>query len=214
MKKMILLAAGVIFLAAAHAQDRKGQHPKGKMKGQHEMMMMNKLNLTEAQKSQMKTINEDFRKQMTELKKNEDITVRDWKSKMNGIREEHKARIQALLTSDQKAQIEKMRAEHKAMQDKDAKARMEKMKTQLDLTENQVAQLAKNRSEMEQKMKAIRENKSLDETAKKEQIKELMKSNKEKMKSIFTEEQLKKMKERKEMHQKMNGDKREKKETI
>ena len=43
-------------------------------------------------------------------------------------------------------------------------------------------------------MKAIRENKSLSDENKKEQMKGLMKGQKETMKSILTEEQLKKMK--------------------
>jgi hypothetical protein len=214
MKKIVLLAAGVVFLAAAQAQEIKERSHRGNMKGHHGMVM-EKLNFTDAQKSQMKSINEDFNKKMAELKKNENITVKEWKSRMKALRDEHKAKMEGLLTTEQKTQIEKMKSEHKAMRDVDEKARMEKMKVRLGLSDDQVAKLSKNRTEMEQKIKAIRANKSMDETKKKEEIKELMKANKEKMNSIFTEEQLKKMEEGRQMHHKGDKNKSDKnKSTI
>ena len=208
MKKIILSALFVSLVAAAQAQETKDPHHRGKMK-HHKGMMMQKLNFSDAQKTQLKSINEDFQKKMAELRKNENITVKEWKTKMNALREEHKSKMQNLLTAEQKSQIEKMKTERKQMREVDAKARLEKMKVHLGLTDDQVVKLSKNREEMEQKMKAIRENKSLDDAAKKEQAKELMKSNKEKMKSIFTEEQLKKMQEGRKMHNKMDEGKRE-----
>ena len=71
------------------------------------------------------------------------------------------------------------------------------MKLKLGLSDDQVSRLSKNRSEMMEKMKTIRENKDLDDLKKKEQVKELMKQQKGKMKSVLTEEQLKKLKEQK-----------------
>lgn len=71
------------------------------------MMDMKALNLTEDQKTQFKTQNESFRKKMEELKKNDNITVKDWKSKAENLRKEHKSKIDGILTSEQKAQLEK-----------------------------------------------------------------------------------------------------------
>ena len=181
-------------VATVQAQDikhrRHGKH--------HQGMDMQKLNLTDDQKGKLKSIHEDFRNQMTELKKNDNITVKEWKTRMENLRNDHKTKMQGLLTNDQKAQVEKMKTERKAMHETNAKARMEKMKIKLGLNDDQVAKMKTNRTEMAEKMKAIRENKSLDEAKKKEQMKDLMKKNKEKMKSILTEEQLKKLQERKE----------------
>jgi hypothetical protein len=74
------------------------------------------------------------------------------------------------------------------------KERAEKMKAHLGLTDDQSAKLEKSRKEMGDKMRAIRENKSLTEEQKREQMRELGKKQKEEMKSILTKEQLEKMK--------------------
>jgi Spy/CpxP family protein refolding chaperone len=209
MKKIILSALILSLSVAVKAQEPQRKMEKHMMhqrhKDHHRMpgMMMQKLNLTEEQKTKFKAQHESFRKQMEELKKNDNITVKEWKSRMEALRKDNKAKLDGILTNEQKVQIEKMKAEHKAMQEVDAKARMEKMKIHLGLTDEQAEKLKKNHEEMAEKMKALRENDKIDAEKKKEQMKELMKQNKEKMKSILTEEQIKKMQEgRKPMHEK------------
>lgn len=201
MKKLILSAIIVSLAFTVNAQEipeRKGERPMihHKQRGHHDRRMaLKQLNLTDAQKEQFKTQNEAFRKQMGELKKNENITVKEWKSRMENLRKDHKAKIESIFSAEQKAKLEKMKVEKKAMYEVDAKARLEKMKIHLGLTDDQAAKLSKNRAEMAEKMKAIRENKSLSDEKKREEMKELAKKQKETMKSILTEEQLKKMKE-------------------
>ena len=92
---------------------------------------------------------------------------------------------------------EKIKKDGQARQQEMMKQRAEKMKTHLGLTDEQSAKLDKSRKEMGDKMKAIRENKSLSEEQKRTQIKELGQKQKENLKSILTEEQLKKFKEEK-----------------
>ena len=138
---------------------------------------------------------EGFRKQMEELTKNENITVKEQRTRMENLRKEQRSKMQSILTPDQKAQVEKMKSDRKAMNEVDAKARAEKMKIRLGLSDEQSAKMELNRKEMAGKMKAIRENKSLSEEKKREAMHELMKTQKESMKSILTEEQQKKMKE-------------------
>jgi len=134
---------------------------------------------------------------MEDLKKNDNITVREWKNKAESLRNENKTAMQGILTMEQKAHIEKMKAEGKVKHEAMMKQRGEKMKTHLGLTADQSSKLEKSRIEMGEKMKAIRENKTLNDEKRKEQMKELMKKQKENMKSILTEEQLKKLKESK-----------------
>jgi hypothetical protein len=69
------------------------------------------------------------------------------------------------------------------------------MKQDLNLSEEQSAKLQKSRDELHQKMQALRENQSLSDEAKKEQMKELMKQRKENLRSILTDEQWKKFQE-------------------
>lgn len=203
MKKLILSALIVSLAVAGQAQEipeRKMERPPmmhGFQKGHHRMpgMAMPKLNLTEEQKEKFKAQHENFRKQLEELKKNENITVKEWKSRMEALRKDNKAKLDGILTAEQKAQIEKMKAEHKAIQEIDTKARMEKMKLRLGLTDEQAEKMKKNHEEVTQKMKELREDNKMDMEKKKEKMKELMKEQKEKMKSILTEEQMKKMQE-------------------
>lgn len=223
MKKIILSALVLSLAFAVKAQEipeRKAERPMmmhGKHKGHHSRagMEMQKLNLTDAQKEQFKTQRESYRKQMEELKKNDNITVKEWKSRMETLRKDQKTKMQSILTSDQKAQLEKTKAEHKAMNEIDSKARMEKMKLRLGLTDDQVGKMTKNRTEMAEKMKALRENDKMDADKKKEQMRELMKKQKEQLKSILTEEQMKKLHEgRKQGPGGMHDKRQEKKEVI
>jgi hypothetical protein len=72
------------------------------------------------------------------------------------------------------------------------------MKQTLNLTDEQSAKLKTNREAMQQKIKSIREDQSLNDESKKEKVKELMKQQKENMRSILTEDQLKKLDELKQ----------------
>lgn len=222
MKKIILSALVLSMAFAVQAQEtpeKKGDrhHSMDKRKHHRGGMDMQKLNLTEEQKASFKSQHENYRKQMEELKKNQTITVGESKTRAENIRKEHKAKIDGILTSDQKAQLQKMKAEGKEKHAAMAKQRGERMKTELGLTDEQSAKLQSNRKAMGEKMKALRENKSLTDEQKKEQMKELMKQQKENMKSVLTEEQLKKLQETK--HKRPEGGDRRKhgmkeKETI
>ncbi len=218
MKKIILSTLVLSLAFAVQAQEipeRKGERPSTMdRKKNHRGMEFQKLNLTEEQKAKFKTQNESFRQQMEELKKNDNITVKDWKAKMENIRKEHKKNTQNILTTEQKAQVEKMKAEGKAKHEAMGKERGDKMKIALGLTDEQSAKMQSNRKEMGEKMKSLRESKSLSDEEKKEQMKELMKKQKDSMKSILTEEQLKKMKETK--HKRPEGERKrpEMKQTI
>lgn len=201
-KKIATAALALAFVFSTQAQDipeRKREDYKPHAgHGKHRRppgMDFKQLNLTDAQKTQMKTQREEFRKKMEDLKKNDNITVKEWKSRMENLRKEQKAGMENILTKDQKAQLEKMKTEKKAMHDLKMKQGADRMKLRLGLSDEQSAQLEKSRKETGEKIRSIRENKSLGEEAKREQIREIMKKQKESMKSVLTEEQQKKMKE-------------------
>jgi Spy/CpxP family protein refolding chaperone len=219
MKKIIAAALVLSVSFAVNAQeiperkaDKPGMHERHR-KGHHGMDMK-QLNLTEGQKEQFKKERESFKSKMDELKKNENITVKEWKSRMETIRKDHKSKIDGILTAEQKAQVEKKKIEGKERHEGMMKKRGEEMKTRLGLTDEQSAKLQQNRKEVGEKIKSIRENKSLSEEKKKEEIKEIMKSQKESMKSILTEEQMQKMKEGRKHKPGMDGEKKEMKKTI
>ena len=199
MKKVMLPLLALSLGLALNAQEipeRKSDKPH-MMEGKrnHHGMDMKKLDLTEDQKAKFKSQQESFRKQMEELKKNDNITVKEWKSKAETIRKEHKAKMEGILTPDQKEKMAKMKAEAKDTREGMEKNRAADMKTRLGLSDEQATKMAANRKEVGEKMKAIRENKSLTDDQKREQMKDLHKKQQDNMKSILTEEQLKKLKE-------------------
>lgn len=203
MKKIMLPALVLALAFTANAQEipeRKAAHPPLMhhriQKAKHDrMMVLKQLNLTDAQKAQFKTEKEEFRKKMEDLQKNDGITVKEWRMRRENLRSDHRAKMESIYTPEQRAQLEKMKKDRQLKQQDMMKKRADRMKTHLGLSDEQSAKLEKSRKEMGEKMKAIRENKSLSEIQKREEMRELAKQQHENLKAILTEEQLKKMKE-------------------
>ncbi len=219
MKKIILTAfAGAFAVLTAGAQEiperrHEGYKPHAKERSHHNKEMAN-LNLTEEQKTQFKTLKAEHRQQLEELKKQDNITVKESRERMEKLHKDHQTKMQALLTTEQKEQMKKNKEDQKVSREKMAGKQQERMKTQLGLTDDQAAKLALQRKEIGGQMKAIRENKSLNDEQKKEQMKALHKKQQEGMKSILTEEQMKKLKETKRQRHGDRKDKPEMKQSI
>ncbi|HEY9362266.1 MAG TPA: hypothetical protein VIQ00_03310 [Chitinophagaceae bacterium] len=216
MKKIITMTA-ILFLAVAstQAQDTKANHQKdhqrhGKMMEKHKGQKMDQLNLTDAQKQQMKANQENYKKQLAELKKNDNITVKEYRSQMETLKKQQRQKMQNLLTTEQKSQLEKNRQQRAAQYGAMAKQRNDQMKTQLGLTDEQAKKLADIRKDNAEKMRSIHENTTLDHAAKQEQMKALKEQQKEATKSILTPEQLQKMKDQKKDHKNKKDPKKNK----
>ncbi len=184
------------------------QNPDRKMQNRHRghhPMAHQQLNLTEDQKMKFKSMNEDYRKKMIELKKQDEISVKEWKTRMSELKKKHHSDMQNIFTPEQKTRMEKMKLERKQMAEIDAKARMEKMKLHLGLSNEQSEKLYKQQNEMQEKIKALKESKSMDPEKKKAAYKELLEKRKESMNSIFTDDQKKKMKEMRMRHPRSHG---------
>jgi len=183
--------------ADANAQQQDMHHKRsgyGMHQHRHHSMMMG-LNLSDAQKQQVKDLNTDYKNQLKDLEKNDNITLKDYRAKKASLEQERKSKFEGILTSDQKntiAQAKKERGEKMKMM---AQKRLENMKTQLNLTDAQVSKIQDLRNTSIDQAKAIRENSSLTEEQKKEQFMSLVKNRKESMKNILTAEQLKKKEE-------------------
>ena len=205
MKKIIISALAMALTYGTVMAQEKTQEHKKHHKEQYGKMS-EKLNLSQEQKDQMKIINDDFRNQMQDLKKNENITVKEQKTRREELAKNHRERVQSILTQEQKVQFEKMKKEHhdgakgKTQKTKRSgknygEGRMEKMNERLNLSTEQSEKLKTLHSGMSEKIKNIRANETLTQDQKKEQVKQIMEKQKEEMKSILTEDQLKKMEE-------------------
>lgn len=181
--------------AAGQQQDMYHKKPGYGMHPHHHNGMMMKLNLTDAQKQQLKDLNTDYRNRLNDLEKDENITLKDYRAKKASLEQDRKSKFQGILTSDQKnkiAQAKKERGEKMKMM---AQKRLDKMKTDLNLTDTQVSKIQDLRNSSMEQAKAIRENSSLTQEQKREQFMSLMKSRKESMNNILTADQLKKKEE-------------------
>jgi len=197
MKKVLIPLIALLALTVSV----NAQHKMGKGKHHHQKGMMAKeLNFTDAQKAQAKTINEDARKKMQELNKNESITVKEQRDRKAAIQKERKTKIDGLLTAEQKAKQTQLRAEHKAKKEAEYAKHLDKMKSNLNLTDDQVAKLKSQRTATRTKAEQIRNNESLSREQKKEQMMALKAEAKKQNDKILTPEQLKKKEEMKKAH--------------
>src|SRR4051794_18454533 len=108
MKKIIIAALSTLLITgAAMAQTEKVQHQQ--KHGQHNKHSKGKmghhLNLSDEQKKQAKTIGESYHQQVEALKKNDNLSMGEYKKQMASLQKDRKAKMQALLTTEQKAKI-------------------------------------------------------------------------------------------------------------
>ena len=78
------------------------------------MKLMQELNLTDAQKAQLKPIMQDQKAQMKALKEDTTLTPEAKKAKFKALRAESEAKIDAILTPDQQKKLADLKAQHKA----------------------------------------------------------------------------------------------------
>lgn len=197
MKKFLIpISFCILVITTVNAQEKKSIERK--QKAQHQKHEIKKqLNLSEDQKNKMKSIHKKYREQAKVLKSNDDITRGDYKKQMGEINEKRKIEVEANLTSEQKNKMKEIR-ENKQREMKEMRAeRFEKMRNKLQLDEKQKSMLLEQRKNSAEQMKTIRENSSLSNVQKKEQIKGLKEKQRKFAKTILTEEQKKKMEHRK-----------------
>ena len=160
-------------------------------------MMFKNLDLTESQKQQAQSINSDFENRMKELKKNDNMTVKDFNSQREALMQERKTKFEALLTPEQKAKMQDANKGMRGRPDMNDANRVEKMKTDLGLSNDQVSKLQSQQDAFKAKADAIRNNSALSDDQKREQFMNLRKEQHDNMKNILTADQLKKMEDRK-----------------
>lgn len=194
MKKVLIPLIAIFALTASvnaqNKMDRKGHHHK-----HQKSMMARQLNFSEAQKTQAKAINEDSRKKMQELNKNENITVKEQRDRKAAIQKERKTKMDGLLTAEQKTKMAQLKADRKVKKEQGYAKRLDKMKTNLSLTDEQVTKLKNQRAATMAKAEKIKNNESLSREQKKEQMMALKTESKDQHNKIFTPEQLKKKEE-------------------
>ena len=198
MKKVTAGVVLMMFLAfGASAQEKQKGHHGGYKAKHHRQHITKDLNLSEDQKQKMKAAKETYRKQMSELNKNENITVKEMRDRKASLGKEHKSAIDGIFTQEQKTKIQEQRNKSIEKRKEMHVKRTEKMKKDLALTDDQSSKLKTMNESYKSKFESLRKDESVDRTAKKEQFKTLHQQQKEELKSVLTQEQIKKMDEMK-----------------
>ena len=196
MKKIIV----VMIALASFVFSANAQHISKMKTHQHhhsDAMMLKELNLSTAQKEQMKANHESYKNQLMELNKNEKITVKESRDRKEVLHKEQKEKMMNLLTEDQKNKLVQLKKDREAKHEMEAAKRLDKMKTNLNLSDDQVAKINAARQATHAQLKAIKENDQFSRTQKKEQLIALKEQNKNSFKSILTPEQIGKLEEMK-----------------
>jgi Spy/CpxP family protein refolding chaperone len=202
MKKLLAIALSFsLFALTANAQISRNSNEQNKVQRdslhKRNGSMMKDLNLSNAQKAQLKESRESAKQQMEAIKNDASLTQDQKKEKMQELRKSQQEKMSSILTPDQKAKIH---AERKDWKDKNMGQKgQHKMTSDLNLTDVQKAQMKANHEAIQQQREAIKNDATLTDIQKKEKMQELHKAQKEKMSSILTADQKAKMKaERKE----------------
>ena len=110
------LCVGMTSVAAAQGTEPQGQG-QGRGGGMGGMLLKD-INLTDAQKAQVKTIRDKYVPQLQELRKSAQATGgppdEATRTKMTDIQNKQSAEIRAILTADQQATFDKNLADMKA----------------------------------------------------------------------------------------------------
>ena len=207
MKKIISLSLSLLlFTMLSYAQRGGGQ---GGVRGQRNGQMrqyagaVKKLNLSDAQKTQLKASNEAFRNQVKSIKSNDNLTQGEARTQLKAAAEKQKTSVQSILTPEQKAQLGEMKEKRGEKAEKGKRGFSQREHgikgdlKKLNLTETQKADLKNQRDALQTKIKAIKDNSALSKEDKKTQIKALMQGQKDALKNILTPEQLAQLKEKK-----------------
>ncbi|HEY4875119.1 MAG TPA: hypothetical protein VIH86_06075 [Puia sp.] len=150
---------------------------------------MNHLHYSAEQRKQMHTINEDYRKKSQDLYKQDNITLREYKSQLLALQKDKKSKLQNLMTPDQQNEMEKWKKHASEEMQVKAAANLERMKIHLNLSDDQTAKIKSQQAEFRSQMQAIHQNDNLLPYQKKDQMKALIAKRQDAMKSVLTPEQ-------------------------
>jgi hypothetical protein len=148
------------------------------------------IHYTPEQKKQLQAINDSYRKKSSDLYKNDNLTLREYKAQLITLQKDRKSQVSGLLTAEQKTQL----ADWKKRADENAQVRaaahLERLKITLNLNDQQTATLKSQQQNFRSQLVAIRENDNLLPYQKKEQMKDLATKQKDVLKTVLTSEQL------------------------
>jgi Spy/CpxP family protein refolding chaperone len=208
-----MVIAGLLIGTATMAQERTGGKTPEERATIRTEWMTKELSLTDAQQTQVASINLADAQQNETIRKDAALTEDQKKQAWKTSREAHKAKLKEVLTAEQFAALEAKKEERMHEHKADGKAhasdktaaqkaefRTDKLAEELSLTEDQKAKALQINTATLEKIEAIRKDTSLTEDQQEKAIRENRAEQMKQFKAILTPEQRAKLKEKKEEH--------------
>jgi len=174
MKKSLMLVIVMMTSTIIFAQHAPHANPGHRGQGHRDHAdrfekMKTDLSLTDAQYASIKSIDQKYVNKRTALWSDTSQTREAKGAAMRSMRTDEDQEISALLTADQKAKWDKLRAEqadkHKAHFQKIAEAREAKLKTTLGLSDDQSQKMQAVNQQFREKFMALRKSDTKDKAA-------------------------------------------------
>lgn len=192
MSALALSLLSVSVSAQESAASKNDSESSARKSGKMHKDKKAELNLTDEQKKAMQENREQFRTKMQAIENDQSLSAADKAEKLAALKADQKASTGDLLTDDQKATIARKKAANEGERKMRSEKRLANIKTELNLTDEQMTQWSAIDVSTHAKIKALRNDASLDDNARKAQIESIRKSAEERRDSILTPEQLKK----------------------
>jgi Spy/CpxP family protein refolding chaperone len=144
------------------------------------------INYSPEQRKQVVEINKEYRQKREDLYKQDNITLKQYKTGLAALEKDKRAKIQALVTPEQKAALDERRKQRDENAQVMAAARLERLRLNLNLSDDQVARLKAGQQELRNKARTIHENDNLLPQEKRQQMRTLMTTRNNSFKSILT----------------------------
>jgi Spy/CpxP family protein refolding chaperone len=114
MKKILVIGLFVAgFAISSHAQSATTPEQKPKENKEMKKDRMEELNLTAAQKEQMKSISMEFREKAKAIKDNTALTEDKKKEQMHDLQKSRREKMKAILTPEQQQKLAEHTRNHK-----------------------------------------------------------------------------------------------------
>ncbi len=200
MKKLVTSIVALVMIsviATAQISSTTNNNTNKKHHKGHKKSMLNGVDLTTEQKTAMQKIKADHKTKMEALKKNDAITLGDFRAKKEALSKEHKAQVDNVLTNAQKATLAQNKATHKKGEGKQGghhkgghgKDKMKKISSELELTEVQKAALKETKAKSKAAKAVIENDAKLTAAEKKVKLDTLKTENKKAFEATLTNEQ-------------------------
>ncbi|HEX2535050.1 MAG TPA: hypothetical protein VHK69_15000 [Chitinophagaceae bacterium] len=213
MKRIVTGALALMMMTgAAQAQQQEGgQAPRTEhRKGQHKGDRFQNLNLTADQQVRMKEAREAYAKAAAELKKQDQLSVADMRTRRQALHQQYRNQVASILTKEQKDQLARQKAEwkqegragkggqfgnrgHRSDSSAVRSGAGRNFGADLNLTAEQKERMDQLRAAYRPQFQALRQDQSLSEAQKKTRFAELSRKQREELKALLTPEQVQKL---------------------